>query len=60
MRIITHCPWDISTCMVPMASGGIGFEECFLLLSFFIYQASVAFVQICIPSWNKVFINKVL
>lgn len=59
MRIIIFRPWSISTCTVPMASGGIDSEECVLLLSFLIYMTSVAFVHICVPSWGKVFINKV-
>lgn len=59
MRIIIYCPWYISTCTVPMASGGINFEGRLLLLSFFIYPITVAFIQVCVPCWGKVFIDKV-
>lgn len=59
MRIIIDCPWHIRTCMVPMASGNIDFEECFLILFIFVYLASVEFMQICVFSWVEVFINEV-
>lgn len=49
MRIIIYCPWYISPCTVPMASGGIHFEERLLLLSFFIYLITVAFIRVCVP-----------